>query len=147
MNTLFKGISVCVIVLGAALVTLPVQAEEDLPSSGSESADSGVAEELVPEGTVEEEGEKGEITERGVPRIKLKPRPRINIQEKSRPRITIPKKPRKKVSPHQKFRLKPKGEGIARPPIDLRRYVPNQVIVKLRPGMSIQSAMMKKFGL
>lgn len=55
MNTIFKGISVFVIVLGVALVTLPVHGEENLQATGSENAESGVAEELVPEGTVEEE--------------------------------------------------------------------------------------------
>jgi len=151
MNTIFKGISVCVIVLGAALVTLPVQGEEDLPSSGSEKAESGVAEELVPEGMVEEEvplpeeGGAGEVTERGVPRIKLKPRPRITIQEKSRPRITIPQKPR------QTFKIPPKkvrpGKAAGRPQSDLLSVIPNQVIVKLRPGMSLPTTAMKNFGL
>ena len=145
--------TVFLVVLAIALSVQSVQAE-DLPITASENVNSSVTEELSTEGQVEEalpyleEGEDGEITERGVRRFKLKPRPSTKIQEKSRPRIKIhPPNSRKKVSPHKKFRLKPKGEGIGRPPIDLRRYVPNQVIVKLRPGMSIQSAMMKKFGL
>ena len=145
MNTIFKAISAFVIVLGVALVTLPVQGEDDLPSSGTEEAASGVAEELVPEGTIEKEGEAGEVTERGVPRMRLKPRPRINIQEKSPPRITIPQQSR------PTFKIPPKkvrpGKAAGRPQSDLLSVIPNQVIVKLRPGMFLPTTAMKKFGL
>ena len=48
-----------------------------------------------------EEGEEGEVIERGLRRFKLKKKPR--------PRITIPKKPRKKITPLRKFRLRPGG--------------------------------------
>ncbi len=151
MNAIGKGIMALVIVLVGAPVTLPVQADEVLQATGSENAESGVAEELASEGNVEEkvplleEGEEGEITERGVPRINLKPRPRINLQEKSRPRITIPQNPRPQIKiPLYKV---PPGEATKRPVPDLGSFIPNQVIVKLRPGMSLPSSTMKKFGL
>lgn len=84
-------------VLGIALSVQPVQAE-DLPVTESENVDSAVVEGLAPEGAVEEdlplleEGEEGEVTERGVRRFKMKPRKRISIQKKPPSRITIPQK-------------------------------------------------------
>ena len=131
------------VVLVVALTVQPIQAQ-DFPVTVSENVESFVTEGSPADGQVEEE----EITDRGVGRYKRKPRPRINIQKKSRPRIKIPqKKSRNKITPPQKFRLNPKESGIARPQIDLRRYVSNQVIVKLRPGMTLPSSTLKKFGL
>lgn len=93
----------CTMVLGIALTVAPVQAE-DLPAViGSENIDSAVGEELGSEGNIDEEvprleeGEEGEVTERGVHRFKLKPRPRINIQKKPPSRITIPHTPRRTI--------------------------------------------------
>jgi serine protease len=92
-----------------------------------------------------EEGEGDGVTERGLRRFKFKKksRPRINLQKKPRPRITLPKKPKRK------FRI-PRDIRPVTPPQGTQSrllYVPDEVLVKLRPGMSIPSNVMKNLGM
>ena len=87
----------------------PIQAEEHPDTMGEvEEAETGAFEDVEEEGSVLEEGEEGEITERGLRRFKLKPRKRI----------LVPKKP---AAGTKKFRLKrrplvPPGGSSNSPP-------------------------------
>jgi hypothetical protein len=117
-------------VLGVALNVQLVQAEE-VPDTGSEQTDRAVGKEgvtpegqLEEEGSVLEEGEEGEVTERGVrPRIQLpgkggtsKPRPKITIPQKPRPKIKIPPaKHAPVVPPPGKSKQPPSGGGTLPP--------------------------------
>ncbi|MDH5426732.1 MAG: S8 family peptidase [Nitrospirota bacterium] len=155
IRTAIFAIGLCI-----ALSCQLVQAE-DFPVPGSESV---VAEEVPSEDPGEEtlplleegeevpglEEEEGDgVTERGVRRFRLTPRKRITIpQPPKRPRITIQpparKNPRITIQPHQTTKpLTPPPQGGKSFPI----FVPNEVIVKLRPGMSIPSNAMQALGL
>lgn len=150
MYSIFRGISAFVIAVAITLV-MPCAQAQDFSTPESGSVDSAIGEDFPSEGQLEErlplleEGEEGDIAERGVRRFKLKPRPRINLQEKSPPRITIPQQSR------PTFKIPPKkvrpGKAAERPQSDLLNVIPNQVIVKLRPGMSLPITAMKNFGL
>ncbi|MDR4494762.1 MAG: hypothetical protein R3B74_10105 [Nitrospirales bacterium] len=84
---------------------------EDNPATGSEVSESAVAGEATLEGTGQEdlpaveEGQEGEVTERGVRRFKL---PQKKVPLKPRPKIIIPK-------PDQPVGMPPSG-GSGKPP-------------------------------
>ena len=105
----------------------------------------------VPEGEeipVLEKGEGDGVTERGIRKFKI---PRIKPKPKIKKGFRVPKGfkfPQAKKS-KPKFRIprgkRPKGAGSRKEQPRSPRFIPNQVIVKLRPGMALPSSMMKKF--
>ncbi|MGE0473780.1 MAG: S8 family peptidase, partial [Nitrospirales bacterium] len=143
-----------IMVLGLFLSGTGALAEEE--STNSSALEAPVQDDGDQEAPLPAEGEEGEVTERGVPKITI-------------PGIGGTQTPRLKINPQKKFRLKPEAqppqvrkpidplrpggshlpdtEGRRPPQLDLSRFVQNQVIVKLRPGMSLPSSTMASFGL
>ncbi len=138
------------------VVSVPSIFAEETSSSESEDPqntmlEKGTLEEEIDEDLPEfEEGEAGEIIERGIRRFRLKPRRRITVPKTSKPRIRIPRV-RKPLEPTKPVRKKKRIKKSVIVKMPSRRkselYIPNQVIVKLRPGMSLPLSLMKKFGL
>lgn len=154
MIRLSYRITVFMMVLGLILSGPAVQAEEGSTIPGE--LESTAQESLDQDTSVPAEGDEGEVTERGVPRITIpgtggdaKPRLKINPQKKFRlkPKVQIPPL-RKPLDPPGTGGGNTPDDGGGRAPLsDLLRFVQNQVIVKLRPGMSLPTSTMANFGL
>ena len=100
---------------------------------------------LLPDGTGwEAVGSTTGIQSRGKFRLRLSKKrnlSRILRYKKRAPRITIPKKPKRKLRvPKRPLKPVPSNRNQ-------KFYVPDEILVKLRPGMSIPSGVMKTLGL
>lgn len=149
MDPKIRLIPLAIFILGLAIGGQAVQAQ-DAPGHAEESVSIIGEIRVDTEGDLAEQDE--EITERSVPRIKIP-----GVGGTTKPKIKIPDKPGQKLQfpPGRTSSDQPQTGDGNQPDVEettqsqavLQRLVPNQVIVKLHPGMSLPSATISKFGL
>lgn len=127
------------------------QAQETTPAPVEPGA---IHEDTIQSHSMDSEEQTGDVSERGIPRISIPGlpdssplRPKIQIPHKVRPTIRVPPRGKPHDAPSDGDLKNPDDSGASQAQAWLGKFVPNQVIVKLRPGMSLPVATKQQFGL